>query len=216
MKTAKNTGEACWVRGMMLLLCLILWGQGALFAETKVIILGDSLTEGYGVEKTEAYPYLVQKQLDAQGYKVNIINAGVSGSTSASALSRLRWFLKVKPDILILALGGNDGLRGLNAAQMKQNLAQTIELALTKKMLILLAGMQIPPNYGPEYVQAFKQVYPELAQHYKIHLIPFLLEGVGGIPELNQPDGIHPNAKGHQIMASLIVNNLIPLLSKTQ
>ena len=198
-----------------LLIIAILMSTAMVWAAPKIVILGDSLTEGYGVDKTEAFPYLVQQELQKKGFPgVEVINAGVSGSTSASAVSRLRWFLRVKPDILILALGGNDGLRGLSPQQMKNNLVETIELALKNKLTVILAGMQMPPNYGPEYTEAFKKVYPELAEHYQISLIPFLLEGVGGNPQMNQIDGIHPNEKGHQKIAQIVTHHLIPILDQ--
>ncbi|MBF0286439.1 MAG: arylesterase [SAR324 cluster bacterium] len=195
-------------------LFIILWSN-SLYAQDTVTILclGDSLTEGYGIDRTEAYPYLVERAFQAQGHQhVKVINAGISGSTSASALSRLKWYLRIKPDILVLALGANDGLRGLDSEAMKKNLASTIKLALDAEIRVVLAGMKMPPNYGIQYAESFAAVYPRLAEEHKIHLIPFLLDGVAGHPELNLPDGIHPNPQGHKIIADMIFQHLSPLL----
>ena len=184
-----------------------------LHAETTILMLGDSLTEGTGVEKTNAYPYLVEQILKAQGFlAIKVINGGVSGSTTASALSRLRWYLRERQDILLLALGANDGLRGLPTIQIKNNLAETIELSLRKGIRVVLAGMRMPPNYGKDYTVQFEKVFHELAKEYDIPFIPFLLEGVAGDPKLNLPDGIHPNERGHQIIAQLVYKTLVKLV----
>ena len=198
--------------------CLLLAGvsTGVAQAKTTIVFLGDSLTEGYGLEKTEAFPFLFQQALKAKGYKdIKVINAGTSGSTSASAPSRLKWYLRIKPTILVLALGANDGLRGVNPQAMKKNLATTIQLALDRNIQVVLAGMKIPRNYGSQYTREFESVYPELAEEFKIPLIPFLLDGVATYPEMNLPDGIHPNSKGHQIIAKRILENLLPLLPES-
>jgi len=185
-----------------------------LYAETTVLMLGDSLTEGTGVEKTKAYPYLVEQKLKAQGFlAIKVINAGVSGSTTASALSRLTWYLRDRPDILLLALGANDGLRGLPTLQIKHNLAETIELALSKGIRVVLAGMKMPPNYGEDYTLKYEKVFLELAKEYGILFIPFLLEGVAGDPKLNLPDGIHPNERGHQIISELVYKTLVKVVN---
>jgi acyl-CoA thioesterase-1 len=184
-----------------------------LYAETTVLILGDSLTEGTGVEKTKAYPYLVEQKLKAQGFlTIKVINGGVSGSTTASALSRLKWYLRDRPDILLLALGANDGLRGLPTLQIKHNLAETIKLSLSKGIRVVLAGMRMPPNYGKDYTLQFEKVFHELAKEYDIAFIPFLLKGVAGDPQLNLSDGIHPNEPGHQIIAQLVYETLVNLV----
>ena len=184
-----------------------------LYADTTILMLGDSLTEGTGVEKTKAYPYLVEQKLKAQGFlAIKVINAGVSGSTTASALSRLRWYLRDRPDILLLALGANDGLRGLPTLQIKNNLAETIELSLSKGIRVVLAGMRMPPNYGENYTLQFEKVFHELAKEYDITFIPFLLEGVAGDPNVNLPDGIHPNEPGHQIIAELVYKTMVKLV----
>ena len=193
-------------------LCVFFTLPSLLRAETTILMLGDSLTEGTGVRKTQAYPYLVEQKLRAQGVpSIKVINAGVSGATSASALSRLKWHLRSTPEILLLALGANDGLRGLSTAQMKRNLAKTIELALSKGVRVVLAGMKMPPNYGAEYTREFEKVFCQLAKEYDVVFIPFLLEGVAGDPKLNFPDGLHPNERGHQIIAELVYKTLVKL-----
>lgn len=185
-------------------------------AKTKIVFLGDSLTEGYGLAKTEAFPHLFAEALQAKGYKdIQVINAGISGSTSASAVPRLKWYLRTKPTILVLALGANDGLRGLDPQAMKKNLAATIQLAQEHDVRVVLAGMKIPRNYGTQYTQAFEEVYPELAEQFNIPLIPFLLDGVAAKPEMNLPDGIHPNQQGHQVISQLVLKNLLPLLPES-
>ncbi len=181
--------------------------------KTLIVALGDSLTEGFGVSKEEAYPYLVEQELIGKGYTVRIINAGISGSTSASASSRMQWFVRVKPDIVILALGGNDGLRGLSVKHMKKNLGKAIKLASSKNIVVLLAGMQIPLNYGHDYTKSFRNAFYELAEQYELPLIPFLLEDVGNVSGLNLPDGIHPNPEGHVIISRTVLEHLEPLLS---
>ena len=178
----------------------------------KILIIGDSLTEGYGVKKSDAYPYqaemLLKKQTKKQYKEIKIINAGSSGSTTASALSRLKWHIRSKPDILILALGGNDGLRGFKPEATRENLHKTILLAKNHKIKVILAGMKLPLNYGEPYRQQFEAVFTDLVKKHKIGFIPFLLEGVGGEKILNLPDGIHPNEKGHKIIAKTIVKFL--------
>ena len=186
--------------------------SGSGLAQTLIVVLGDSLTEGFGVAREEAFPHLLEKELQRKGHSVKVINAGISGSTSASAPSRLRWYIKAHPDIVILALGGNDGLRGLSVKHMKNNLSKAIELAQSKKIIILLAGMQIPQNYGTEYTESFRNVFHELAREYQLQMIPFLLKEVGGVPSLNQADGIHPNPEGHEIIVRTVVEYLEPLL----
>ena len=145
-----------------------------------------------------------------------MINAGISGSTSASAASRLRWYIRTNPDIVIIALGGNDGLRGLSVEHMKSKLAEAIELALSEKIQVLLAGMQIPRNYGTEYTESFRNAFYELTEQYNLQMIPFLLKGVGGVSSLNQADGIHPNHEGHRILTRTVIEYLEPLLPKKQ
>ena len=200
---------------VIVIFCIISF-SGFAFAQTLIVVLGDSLTEGFGVAKEEAYPHLLEKELLRKGHSVKVINAGISGSTSASAPSRLRWYIKTHPDIVILALGGNDGLRGLTVKHMKKNLSKAIELAQAEKILILLAGMQIPQNYGTEYTESFRKAFHELAKQYQLQMIPFLLKEVGGVSSLNQADGIHPNPEGHQIIVQTVMEYLEPLLPTRQ
>ena len=171
---------------------------------TKTILfLGDSLTEGLGVSKQNAYPNLVKNLVQTKlNKKINVINGGVSGSTTSDGLSRLKWYLKRKPDIVFIALGANDGLRGLNLQQSQKNLEEIINHAINSKAKVLLAGMLIPPNYGPSYSQDFKKMYENIKAKYELKSLPFLLEGVAGIQKYNQADGIHPNEEGHKIMAN--------------
>lgn len=171
----------------------------------RIVFLGDSLTEGYGVKKENSYPAIIEKKLKEQGYKVNFTNASVSGSTSASLMSRLKWQLKNKPDIVLIALGANDGLRGFKIDVIKKNLSEAIELARKNNIKVLLAGMQMPPNYGKTYTKKFKQIFPDLAKKYDVKLIPFLLQGVAGDKSMNQSDGIHPNEEGHKKMAQTVL-----------
>ena len=171
-------------------------------AEQVVLFLGDSLTAGLGVEPDETYPHVLGEMLHTEGgIDVRIVNGGLSGSTSASALARLQWYGRLKPDVLFLALGANDGLRGLTLQEMKNNLKAVIVSAQAQGMSIILAGMELPPNYGDEYTTAFRQVFTDIAGQHQATLIPFLLEGVGGVAAFNQADGIHPNAVGHRQIA---------------
>ncbi len=173
-------------------------------SNTKTILfLGDSLTEGLGVSKQSAYPNLVQNLIQTKLNKnIKAINAGVSGSTTNDGLSRLKWYLKRKPDIIFVALGANDGLRGLDLKQSQKNLEEIINYALKSKAKVLLAGMLIPPNYGPKYSQNFKKMYENIQSKYNLKFMPFLLKDVAGVQKLNQADGIHPNEKGHEIIAN--------------
>ena len=178
-----------------------------------IVILGDSLSSGLGVEPEQAYPSLIQAHFEKTGqHHIKIINGSISGSTTAGALSRLEWFLRVKPDMLILALGANDGLRGLPISLMEQNLSACIELARENEITTILAGMKLPPNYGQEYTRAFEETFENLAKKYNLALIPFLLKDVTGKPDLNQADGIHPNADGHKIIARTVLETLLEQL----
>lgn len=169
-----------------------------------VVIIGDSLTAGYGIEKSKAYPALLETQFKKQFPQLQIKNAGVSGATSASAIKRLKWMLKLKPEVMILALGANDGLRGFPAKTTYTNLEQAILLAQKNNIKVILAGMQAPPNYGEKYTKEFAKVFVDLSKKHQIQLIPFLLKDVAGEKKYNQEDGIHPNEEGHQKMASTI------------
>ncbi|MBS1963869.1 MAG: arylesterase [Bdellovibrionales bacterium] len=186
----------------------------------KILFLGDSLTEGYGVPKEKAYPTLVVERLNNRfahrkmAKRVAALYGGVSGSTSASALSRLRWFLKAKPSVLFLAMGANDGLRGLPPAEMEKNLDATIALARKEGLKIVLAGMRLPPNYGKKNSEEFAAVFTHLAKKYDLPFVPFLLATVGGEKDLNIEDGIHPNEKGHAKIAELIFPTLENVLTE--
>ena len=179
-----------------------------------VLFLGDSLTAGYGINKDRAYPSLIKKKTNASGMNVRIINAGISGDTTAGGLRRLSWYFKQDFDVLLIALGANDGLRGLDPASSKTNIQAMIDLTKTRKpnVKIIIAGMQVPPNMGPGYANAFRAIFPELAMKNTSRLIPFLLEGVGGVKELNLPDGIHPTEKGHMIVCENVWKVLGPVL----
>jgi acyl-CoA thioesterase-1 len=182
---------------------------------TTILCLGDSLTEGYGLAPEHAYPSVLERRLHAAGQRgTRVLNGGISGSTSASAVSRLEWQLRAAPDILILALGGNDGLRGLDLAATRRNLSAAIELAKGRGVRVVLAGMKLPPNYGPAYTGDFERLFPELAAEHDVALIPFLLEGVAARPGLNLPDGIHPNAEGYLRVAENVLEVLLPMLEK--
>jgi acyl-CoA thioesterase-1 len=177
--------------------------QTALTTDGKVIMFfGDSLTAGYGLEVEEAFPALIQKRIDSLQLDYTIINSGLSGETTSGGLNRLNWVLNQKVDIFVLELGANDGLRGIPLHETKSNLKAMIDLVKAKNgdTKIILAGMQIPPNMGPEYTAEFKKLFPEVAANKRVALIPFLLEGVAGNPNLNLDDGIHPTAEGHQIL----------------
>jgi acyl-CoA thioesterase-1 len=174
-------------------------------------VLGDSLTAGLGVAKAASYPSLLQERLDAAGLDFEVVNAGVSGDTSAGGLARLDWALDGDVRVLIVALGGNDGLRGLPAEELQGNLAQIIERAQTRGITVILAGMEAPPNYGRDYIVSFHKIYPALAAKYRVALVPFLLQGVAGDETLNQRDGIHPTAAGARIVADNVWAVLKPI-----
>ena len=186
----------------------------ATIEDTRPIVLafGDSLTAGYGLPLEESYTVLLQRRLDESGYRYRVVNAGVSGDTTAGGLRRLEWSLEGPVRFVVLALGGNDGLRGQPVVEMKKNLASMIEMARSRGATVILAGMEAPPNLGPDYTREFRRVYPDLARQYTIPLIPFLLDGIGGHPEKNQADGIHPNAEGEKILVENVWRVLRPLL----
>lgn len=199
------------MRSLYAFLTMVFLISSPAFAK-KLLILGDSLTEGYGVARSAAFPALIELKMKADHKDGSVINAGVSGSTSASAVSRLKWQMKSKPDLVLLALGSNDGLRGLSTIELEKNLAAAIELAQKEKVPVVLIGMIMPPNYSKDYTEKFNSVYSKLAKKYKLKFISFLLEGVAGDSKLNQPDAIHPNEKGHQIIATHVYNEIKELL----
>jgi len=183
--------------------------------QTKTILFfGDSLTAGYGLSPDIAFPALVEKELNKENKKIKVINAGLSGETSAGGLSRIDWVLRQPIDVFVLELGANDGLRGLPIEQTKKNLQAIIDKVKSKypKVKIVMTGMMVPPNMGKSYSDEFQKIYPAMAQKNKASLSPFLLEGVAGNEKLNQADGIHPNAEGHRIVANNLVTFLRPLI----
>ncbi|MDX1548093.1 MAG: arylesterase [Rhodothermales bacterium] len=182
----------------------------------RVLVLGNSIAAGYGLDLDQAFPALLQQKADALGWPVDVQNAGVSGETTAGGLRRIGWLLRDRVDVLILELGGNDGLRGTDLGATKRNLQAIIDTTRARypEAAIVLAGMQVPPNLGPQYTARFRDLYPELAAENDAALIPFLLEGVGGIASLNLPDGIHPTAEGHRIVADNVWRVLRPVLEE--
>lgn len=171
-----------------------------------IIFFGDSITAGYGIGTELAFPNLIQLKLNRSGYLAEVVNAGLSGETSAGGLTRIDWILNREFDVFVLELGANDGLRGLPVAETEKNLQLIIDRVRSKypEITIILAGMRVPPNMGNDYALAFQEVYPRLAKKNKVQLIPFILKDVAGKVDLNQPDGIHPNSRGHRIIAKNI------------
>jgi acyl-CoA thioesterase-1 len=185
--------------------------------KNNIIFFGNSLTAGYGVESEEAFAGLIQNRLDSLGYEYNVINAGVSGETTASGLSRVEWVVKRQPvEIFVLELGGNDGLRGISPEETNKNLRAIIDKVrkIHPEVKILLAGMMVPPNMGADYAQEFQKLFPEIAKDKNVNLIPFLLKDVGGEADLNQPDGIHPTPEGHKIVAETVWSHLGDMVRK--
>lgn len=183
-------------------------------APKTILFFGDSITAGYGLSMEEAYPSHVEKALKDKGLEVKVVNAGLSGETSAGGLSRIDWVLRQQVDVFVLELGANDGLRGLPLSQTRSNLQSIIDKVKVKNpnVKIVLAGMMVPPNMGKEYTSEFRNIYPDLAKKNKATLIPFLLDGVAGDDKLNIADGIHPNVEGHKIVAGNVVKIIEPLL----
>jgi acyl-CoA thioesterase-1 len=195
----------------------LLLAAAALAAPAKktVLFLGDSLTAGYGVSPEEAYPALIDEDWRKRGLPLEARDAGVSGATTADALSNLDWTLTPDVKLVFLEIGANDGLRGLPVASAQKNIGAIIEACRKKRIPVALAGMKVPPNYGAAYSKAFEAMYPKLAKKYRVKLMPFLLEGVAGDPKLTQPDGLHPTAEGHKRIAAdvetfLEKNKLLP------
>ena len=185
----------------------------------RILILGDSLTEGYGVPEEHAYPTLLEEKLNQElaedhNTTFEVINAGISGSTTSGGVSRIDWLLKSSPDFLVIALGGNDGLRGVPVEETQKNLEKIIQTARDQKIPTLLAGMKIPPNYGVEYTRKFAQLFQDLSTKHQVPLLPFLLEGVGGNPSMNLPDRIHPNSAGHRKISETVFKSLATHLPK--
>jgi acyl-CoA thioesterase-1 len=182
--------------------------------ERVIVALGDSLTAGFGVAPEEAWPALVEARLRREGYPYRVVNAGVSGDTTAGGLRRVDWVLRNRPEVAVVALGANDGLRGLGTEVMQANLLAIVERLRGAGARVLVAGMQVPPNYGATYARAFRAVFPEIARRTGSALMPFLLDGVAADPRMNQADGIHPNAAGHRAIAERVWPHLVALLQR--
>lgn len=180
----------------------------------RIVAFGDSLTAGLGVPQEEAYPAQLQRRLEASGYRYRVINAGVSGDTTAGGVRRVEWVLNSKPAIVVLELGANDGLRGIDPAETRSNLEKIIRRLQAAGVTVILAGMKLPPNYGREYTARFSAIYPELAQKYRVPLMPFFLEGVAAREALNQADGIHPTEAGYRLITENLFKALQPFLHK--
>lgn len=181
----------------------------------RIVAFGDSLTAGLGVSPEQTYPAQLQKRLDVLGHHYQVLNAGVSGDTSAGGLRRVPWVLAGKPYMVILELGGNDGLRGLSLPETRSHLDAIIRQLKEARVHVVLAGMKLPPNYGEEYTAKFEAMYRDLAQVHSLPLIPFLLEGVGGEKQLNQADGIHPTGEGYRIVVDNVLKSLLPILTNS-
>lgn len=194
-------------------LALSLVGVGEARAERVIVALGDSLTAGLGVAADEAYPALIEARLAREGYTYRVVNAGVSGDTTAGGLRRVDWVLRAKPEIAIVALGANDGLRAQSPQAMRENLTAIVKRLQAAGARVLLVGMRLPPNYGADYTAEFQAVFPEVARSTGAAFMPFLLDGVAADTRLNQPDGIHPTAAGYQVIADRLWPYLRPLLT---
>jgi acyl-CoA thioesterase-1 len=182
--------------------------------ERVVVALGDSLTAGFGVAAEEAWPALVDARLRREGYPYRVVNAGVSGDTTAGGLRRVDWVLRSRPEVAVVALGANDGLRGLGTEPMAANLLAIVDRLRAGGVRVLIAGMEVPPNYGAAYARAFRGVFPDVARRTGAALLPFLLDGVAADPRLNLADGIHPNAAGHRAIAERVWPHLVLLLAR--
>ena len=183
-------------------------------SKPRIVFLGDSLTAGLGLPSDQSYPSVIGRRLKDAGYDYDVVNAGVSGDTSAGGVRRLDWSLEGDVRVLVVALGANDGLRGLPTSELKKNLEAVLDRAKERRIPVVLAGMEAPPNNGPEYTRDFRKVYADLAKEYDVRFVPFLLLGVAGDAALNQGDGIHPNARGAEIVAGIVWSELEPLLRR--
>jgi len=177
-----------------------------------IVAFGDSLTAGYGVETGYSYPDFLQKAIDQSGHRYRVVNAGISGDTTSGGLARVGMVTRMKPALVILELGGNDGLRGTTLSATRSNLEQIVIELQKSGARVVLAGITLPPNYGPDYIQSFENIYKDLSSKYKLPLIPFLLQGAVGVKGMMQPDGIHATVKGNEVVSSLVMRTLKPLL----
>jgi acyl-CoA thioesterase-1 len=212
MLTIGSVMHLSFLRKLFLMLMLVAvpaFANSSPSSQVKIIVLGDSLTAGYGLEEGESFPVQLEKRLQTAGYDVNVINAGVSGDTTAGGLARIEWTLADRPEIVIVELGGNDALRGLDPAQVHTNLDKILKRLEVAECHVILAGMLAPRNLGHEYYTKFDRIYPDLAEQHDVLFYPFFLEGVAIDPELNQPDGVHPNAAG----VLRIVTGITPLVT---
>ena len=200
------------MRTYCLAACLALAAANAADTRPVIVAFGDSLSAGFGVDPGQSFPDFVQQDLDKRGLRYRVVNAGISGDTSSDGLDRLDQVLALKPKFVILELGANDGLRGLPVAATRDNLEKIIAGLQKAGVRVVLAGMTLPPNYGPDYIRSFSRIYADLAKKYKLPLIPFLLEGVGGHADLMQRDGLHPNVAGNRKVAENVMRTLAPLL----
>jgi acyl-CoA thioesterase-1 len=206
---------------MQMFLFILTWLLAAQTQDLRptVVFLGDSLSEGYGVAPGKSFPDAVQRRIDQAGYKYRVVNLGVSGDTTTGGLGRLNYALSFKPAVLVIELGGNDGLRGIPVAKSKANIEQMIVRAQKAGSKVLLAGMTLPPNYGPDYIKSFEALYKDLAAKYKVPLIPFLMssirDGIAKNPNLMQRDGIHPTAEGHELVADTVWKYLRGMLKRS-
>lgn len=200
----------------ILVLCALLLATQHTHGETtkKIVFLGDSITAGYGLKKEEAYPALIQKLAKVNGHNIDVVNAGLSGDTTSGGLRRIRILTRKPMDLIVIALGGNDGLRGIPPAASQKNLEAIIDIIQKSqpKAKIIVTGMQMPDNMGQDYITAFRKIFPTIATIKNVHHLEFLLEGVAADKELNLPDGIHPNKKGQEIVAKHVYKALEPLL----
>jgi acyl-CoA thioesterase I len=204
-----------WLGRLVFVVWLVPALPAAVHAQERVIVaLGDSLTAGLGVPQEAAWPALVEARLREEGYPYRVVNAGVSGDTTAGGVRRVDWVLRARPDVVIVALGANDGLRGQSAAAMRANLGAIVDRLKASGARVLLAGMRVPPNYGDEYARDFARVFPEVARATGVPLVPFLLDGVAADARLNQADGIHPNVEGHRVIARHLWPHLVALLRR--
>ena len=199
----------------VLIAILFLMPMHAVFART-ILVIGDSISSAYGMPVSEGWVALMQKRLQSEKLPYEVVNLSISGDTSANALNRLPSSLEQhQPSILLLEIGGNDGLRGLSLAQMQQNMERMIQLATASETRVMLLGIQLPPNYGPHYTDKFNDIYRQLASQYQLALLPSIVDGIGDNPRLMQADGIHPNARAQPMMLELVWPKLLELLSDT-